>query len=740
MLTASVLGKRSICTALRRLHDGAVIGCRHLHSSVNRGAGGRARSTRSEGRRSRKEEPSLIEQLFPEESRQHEAKSAPREIPRLPLEPAPLPWRSAADNADARPDDVQKPSHPNHARAYEIAQSATSYLLLRNASKHLTIQDFRRLIPQGKHIEGWALEQGDIVQIIPGRNLRTLEANGLYVLKFSSPISAFAYQGHVTRIAKLVADQTPTSLFSGMPPQPSYILDGMDVRAAIEAYTLKPATQRLTLRQLKPPLSRAIAPQVRFGGHPALTQRPGKMSFGLRLTLDGPQLALRRIRHVIYESGRARALSWSGGEEMNVPISEWVAPIRYGELGSAIGESTKSESEGNGVVESEEAAEEESEHTSEQYKAAELKRRKPHPVFILGFHTEHAAQSFKRYWHRRPMEWEGDHADEEGDLPPIANVELLWLGEVVLVLQDKRELTVLSHLLTHASTTFRALLGPHFAEGQQERSATQLLRLLLPDDDSEGMLDLCAILHLKPLHNVQNSGEQMAAIVRILGLAMHADKYDCTSSIELAANGLLSRFIQPGGTTGLVMGSLSDLVLTAHLLRLPRHFAVFTSRLVMDYDWRYSTLLEEPVIERLGTALVVHLDEQRNAARKKCIDLIESLGKKWCCMASSTSSSMHTFAVTKHHNNPSEGLYHTLHSCSLSQTLSRLAKSDIVSCGLACDHGPSRTAINQEKYEALASDVKDVAHGLCLDCVTAAPGKCTHQSILMRYIRENVGA
>ncbi|OQO10869.1 hypothetical protein B0A48_04170 [Cryoendolithus antarcticus] len=377
-------------------------------------------------RKAKQREPSLIEQLFPEESRQHEVEGAPREIPRLPLEAAPLPQRSVADNADARPDLVQTPSHPSHARAYEIAQSATSYLLLRNASKHLTIQDFRRLIPQGKHIEGWALEQGDIEQIIPGRNLHTLEANGLYILKFSSPISAFAYQGHVTRIAKLVAEQTPTSLYSGITPQPGYILDGMDVHAAIEAYTLKPATQRLTLRQLKPPLSRAIAPQVRFGGHPALTQRPGKMQFELRLTLDGPQLALRRIRHVIYESGRARALSWSGGEEMNVPISEWVAPKRYGEVGPPNGESTKSELEADAVTESEEAVEEEIEHTSEQHKPAELKRRKPHPVFILGFHTEHAAQSFKRYWHRRTMEWEGDHADEEGDLPPIANVELLW--------------------------------------------------------------------------------------------------------------------------------------------------------------------------------------------------------------------------------------------------------------------------------------------------------------------------
>ncbi|KAK6439572.1 hypothetical protein LTR95_004224 [Oleoguttula sp. CCFEE 5521] len=314
------------------------------------------------------------------------------------------------------------------------------------------------------------------------------------------------------------------------------------------------------------------------------------------------------------------------------------------------------------------------------------------------------------------------------------------LGDVVLVLQDKRELTVFSHLLTHASTTFRVLFGPHFAEGQQERGVQQPLRLPLPDDDSEAIIDLCAILHLKPIHNVNSSGDGTVAIIRIVGLAITADKYDCTSSIELASNGLLSRFMQLGGTSGLSMGALSDLVLATYHLRLPRHFAVFTSRLVVDHDGQYSKLLDEPVVDRLGAVFIVYLDEQRSAARKKCLELIEGLGKKWCCTESASSSYMHAFAVTKHHNIQSVGLHHDLHSCSLSQTLYRLAKSDIVSCGLACDHGPSRTAINQEKYEKLASDVKDVAHGLCLDCVTAAPGKCTHQDVLLRYIRENGGA
>lgn len=40
----------------------------------------------------------------------------------------------------------------------------TSVLVMRNVSKNLVDDDFRRIIPKGKHVEGWTLEQGDIIK------------------------------------------------------------------------------------------------------------------------------------------------------------------------------------------------------------------------------------------------------------------------------------------------------------------------------------------------------------------------------------------------------------------------------------------------------------------------------------------------------------------------------------------------------------------------------------------------
>nr|OQO27202.1 hypothetical protein B0A51_05086 [Rachicladosporium sp. CCFEE 5018] len=233
-------------------------------------------------------------------------------------------------------------------------------------------------------------------------------------------------------------------------------------------------------------------------------------------------------------------------------------------------------------------------------------------------------------------------------------ISLSKMGDVVLVLQDKRELAVLSHLLTHASTTFKALLGPHFAESQQERSAKQPLRLSLPDDDSgdkselkvsshclsqvsttfrallgsrfaEGqqhrsaefpqhihlpdddptaMLHLCSILQYMPLDEAMRSKHDAPTVKRILQFAATADKYDCAAAVELTITGLLARFMQPSGTLSLCLPHLSDLALAAHLLRLPRHFTIFTSRIVTEHTDPFSTLLSEGIAEHPGAGAI----------------------------------------------------------------------------------------------------------------------------------------
>jgi hypothetical protein len=335
---------------------------------------------------------------------------------------------------------------PNAQRAWAQREAdaaaqgeQTSVLLLRNVSKSLTLEDLRRLIPQGEHLEGWTLEQGSITRIVPARDLATLQHQGTYYLLFKSALSAFAYQGHATRISRLVTEHTPNSLHNSIPPPPGYMLDGMDVNAAIEAYTLTPATQRLTLRQLKPPLAPVVNAIVRDGGYPALIHRKDKMPFELRLTLEGPQLPMTRIRYIMHESSRDRALGWSGGEGNNVKISQWEPIEHTSDQARSVMDKRATE---NPAANVDAAAKQVAISASRNVEVAavpreleqprylsnfeEKRRRTPHPVYILGFHTEHAAQSFMRYWHRRPMDWKGEHMDEEGDIPPITNVEILW--------------------------------------------------------------------------------------------------------------------------------------------------------------------------------------------------------------------------------------------------------------------------------------------------------------------------
>ena len=375
--------------------------------------------------------PSLIEQLFPEETKRYDAAKAKREreIPRLPLE-MPGEGQTRIDRVERvspRISEFESRKAMQKRKEMEFqakATSQTSVLVLLNASKNLTEDDFRRLIPKGEHLDGWRMEQGDILNIIPGRNLATLEQENHYYLVFSNPLSAFVYQGHATRISRLAAEQTPDSLHTALAPTPGYMLNGVDVYAAIQAYTLTSSTQTLNLRQLKPPLSPLMSSIVQRGGYSAILDRPDKMPYEVRLTLEGPQLPASRIRYIVYESGRDRALGWSGGEESNIKISKYepAPPVRRT---SDVGLASRIRTEESQLLldmnrsqmffpDSTQDVE-----TTKKYKTA-------NNVYILGFHTEHAAQSFVRYWHRKPMDWGKKSVESDGDLPPIANAELLW--------------------------------------------------------------------------------------------------------------------------------------------------------------------------------------------------------------------------------------------------------------------------------------------------------------------------
>ncbi|KAK8192749.1 hypothetical protein M8818_007921 [Zalaria obscura] len=374
----------------------------------------------------------LLEELFPEEARRTsgEERKREREIPRLPLaQPDP------STVAPPPPRKEQGPPKSQRARELEEQLAAQneqiSVLVLRNASKSLTEEDFKRVIPKGKHIEGWNLEQGDIIQVIPGRNTTTLERENHYFLLFKSAISAFTYQGHVSRLHNLARAHAPSSLLSAIPPPPGLEIDGEDVHAAMESYALLPPSQNISIRQLRPPLSPLVQQLIRHRGYPHVVNRPDRSPAEVLLRLEGPSLTLSELQDAFRKSEEDRMLPWTRQTMGGLQIAKWevkskpVSPLSD----EALDEGPSSEE----PQLNEESKEPETvTYTAFQSDAEQKARleeaenaRKRSPAFILGFQDLAEAESFARYWHRRPVELE-DFSFDMGDSAPIANAEVLW--------------------------------------------------------------------------------------------------------------------------------------------------------------------------------------------------------------------------------------------------------------------------------------------------------------------------
>ncbi|KAK3686847.1 hypothetical protein LTR37_019399 [Vermiconidia calcicola] len=390
-------------------------------------------------------EPSLFEQLFPDQEAERRKREA-RELPRIPLPSVEPVGRDSPTRTRAR--DVERtPRAPGALRRrmewQDGQETKTSVLVLRNASKNLTEEDFRRLVPQGQHMEGWRLEQGDFLKVIPGRDWRTLEQQNYYYLLFSSALSAFTYQGHAMRVQRLVAQHTPSTMLSPMLPPSGYMIRGMDANEAIASYTILPPDQSLDLRQLKPPLSPLMESIVRNNGYASLLGRKNRMPYEVRLTLDGPQLHRSHVKHIFLLSGKDRGLSWSGGSDAIPPVSEWEPSSQF-QAPSPMSNKREAQewSRPADRIEAGKAGWDEKRYPdkmrqvdedwpSERDHSDEQKRRTRQKTYLVGFHTEYAMQSFAHFWHRRPMTWEGMRKelhvdDDEGDMAPIAHVEVLW--------------------------------------------------------------------------------------------------------------------------------------------------------------------------------------------------------------------------------------------------------------------------------------------------------------------------
>ncbi|EFE44042.1 hypothetical protein TRV_01170 [Trichophyton verrucosum HKI 0517] len=109
-------------------------------------------------------------------------------------------------------------------------------LVLYRAPASLTERDFLRILAPGKHIEGWK-SQGGLEQIIPTRNPKTLDRMNGWILLFSNPAAAAAYQGKVHKLRELLRDKTPFYPASSIDLPSNYEVPG-SMGFTLQDYTL----------------------------------------------------------------------------------------------------------------------------------------------------------------------------------------------------------------------------------------------------------------------------------------------------------------------------------------------------------------------------------------------------------------------------------------------------------------------------------------------------------------------
>jgi hypothetical protein len=249
---------------------------------------------------------------------------------------------------------------------------------------------------------------------MPVRDPETLLHQGEYYLLFGSLRAADDYLAHARQIQRVAAQNIPRSESSAIAPPPGYEEDGVDIDGVVRAYTIALPTQPVTMNILAPPYKGFVKLLAVHNGIPPYQTRNGRTPFEVRFAMEGPQLTVGALRHVILEDGIERGQSWSGTDSNVLTIWEWdtksASPI------------TEAKARDIAVAEARRAA-----APRQDTSNPNLPRRTKNPIFIISFPTREAAQSFVCYWHKRTIE---KKLVSHYDMPfatdaPVADVQLI---------------------------------------------------------------------------------------------------------------------------------------------------------------------------------------------------------------------------------------------------------------------------------------------------------------------------
>lgn len=236
-----------------------------------------------------------------------------------------------------------------------------------------------------------------IPEVIPGRDLSTLQQSGKYYLLFPNPAYARAYQAHVWNLHQIARTHTPTSVESPITPPEGMLEEGEDVYTTLQNYALSPPSQKISLRIVVPPFSPSLKRLLSQRGYSQIVDPVDKTEKAVLLWVNGYQPNLTMIRNMISQDGKHRGLAWAIAngensiEKVEVPLVALDA------------------------TEKPEYAEDDEPNRS----------RRLYPRWIISFTDENEARRFTRTWHRRPFPLRGESV-AVGEPPPLVHAEFMW--------------------------------------------------------------------------------------------------------------------------------------------------------------------------------------------------------------------------------------------------------------------------------------------------------------------------
>jgi hypothetical protein len=359
------------------------------------------------------EQPSLLEELFPDESKAITRALSPRprnDINQLLRKDELLEeFRASKGQSTMMGKDLKSiMEYHNHEN---LQHKNSSVLVLMNASKSLSLSDFLRLSPKGKHIDGWAsgIIQGMVLlfviiflylssTVIPGRGANILEPQGHYFILFSNDAAAEAYKDQILRLHKISQTYTPSSPLSRIPPPSGFVKDGEDIDKLLGAFTLIPSSQKsVSIRKLKRPFGPSVERLLTEGSHPALATRRKRGDNLVLFSLDRGYVSSYDLRSMIGNDGKERNLHWN---------------LRY--IDNLTKHNGPQDVEDLGVVDEEPGVD----------LRQKVKGRQP-PTYILFFRGNQEARRFVRMWHRMPLPVL-QKSSLRSQEPPRIKAELLW--------------------------------------------------------------------------------------------------------------------------------------------------------------------------------------------------------------------------------------------------------------------------------------------------------------------------